>query len=215
MLNFSHTLRMFAMAVLRRYSVFAWVAATFLATVALAAFAQEGVYDADQVKAAFLYHFGSYVQWPAPAAAGEPLTIAVLGDAAVAAQLTQFLPGRRIAERPVQVRPIARIEDLADEELLFIGSANNTRLTQLVAAIGRRPVLVVTDAADGLDRGAMVNFRLVDSRVRFEISVPRAEEAGLTLSSRLLSAAFRVQTSGCCSLFERSAAGRNEVIASR
>jgi hypothetical protein len=154
--------------------------------------AQQAVYDANQVKAAFLYHFGTYVQWPV--AGAGPITIAVLGDAAVAAHLAQFLPGRSIEDRVVEVRALERIEDLADDELLFVGSAHNARLAQVLAAVDRRPVLVVTDAPDGLDHGAMVNFQLVDSRVRFEISVPRAEEAGLMLSSRLLAAALRVET---------------------
>jgi hypothetical protein len=159
--------------------------------------AQEAVYDVDQVKAAFLYHFATYVTWPAPARA-EPLTIAVLGDDGVAAQLSRFLPGRRIESRSVQARAIGRIEDLADEEILFIGRSSNPSLAQVIARIGRRPVLVVTDAPNGLDSGGMINLREVDSRVRFEISVPRAEEAGLTLSSRLLAAAQRVVTSQCC-----------------
>jgi hypothetical protein len=160
--------------------------------------AQEAVYAADEVKAAFLYHFGTYVSWPAPQATSDPLTIAVLGDDGVATQLARFLPGRRIEGRAVQMRAIARIDDLADEEILFIGSASNARLEQIIATIGRRPVLVVTDAPDGLDSGAMVNFQEIDSRLRFEISVPRAEAAGLRLSSRLLAAALRVVTSWCC-----------------
>jgi hypothetical protein len=173
-------------------------AALLIAALALHhAGAQEAVYDVDQVKAAFLYHFGTYVTWPAPAST-EPLTIAVLGDDGVAAQLARFLPGRRIANRAVQVRAIVRIEDLADEEILFIGRANNERLAQVIAAIGPRPVLVVTDAPGGLDSGGMVNFQEVDSRLRFEISVPRAQERGLTMSSRLLAAALRVVTSRCC-----------------
>jgi hypothetical protein len=160
--------------------------------------AQRDVYNADQVKAAFLYHFGTYVQWPAPRPSSDPITIAVLGAAAVADQLAEFLPGRNIQGRPVAVRALARIEDLRDEEMLFIGSEHSARLDQLTTAVGQRAVLVVTDAEDGLDHGAMVNFQLVDSRVRFEISLPRAEEAGLVLSSRLLSAALRVETSECC-----------------
>jgi hypothetical protein len=160
---------------------------------------QQDLYNADQVKAAFLYHFGTYVQWPRPAPSSDPLTIAVLGAAAVADQLVQFLPGRNIQGRPVAVRALRRIEDLRDEEMLFIGNEHSARLDELTAAVGQRSVLVVTDAEDGLDRGAMVNFQLVDSRVRFEISLPRAEEAGLVLSSRLLSAALRVETSECCS----------------
>jgi hypothetical protein len=160
--------------------------------------AQRDVYDADQVKAAFLYHFGTYVQWPTAASPGDPITIAVLGGDGVAAQLEQFLPGRTIQGRTVVVRALERIEDLGDEEILYIGSEHSDRLDTLTQTIGPRPVLVVTDAEDGLDHGAMVNFQLVDSRVRFEISVPRAEEVGLALSSRLLSAALRVETSECC-----------------
>jgi hypothetical protein len=203
MINSKNLPRSFAMALLCRYpALVQLVALALLTACALGLQAQEPVYDATQVKAAFLYHFGTYVQWPTNAPSTDPITIAVLDDAAVAAQLAAYLPGRRIADRPVQVRALTRIEDLADEELLFIGSANNARLMQVIAAVRQRPILVVTDAVDGLDRGAMVNFQLVDSRVRFEISVPRAEEAGLMLSSRLLSAALRVETSECCLLIE-------------
>jgi hypothetical protein len=184
---------------LRRYWAHTRLAvAVLLAATALPSLAQDAVYDVDQVKAAFLYHFGTYVQWPTAAPSTDPITIVVLDDAAVAAQLTEFLPGRRIQGRAVEVRTIDRIEDLGDEEILFIGRGRNSRLEELVAAVAQRPILVVADAEDGLDRGAMLNFQLVDSRVRFEISVPRAEEAGLMLSSRLLSAALRVETSECC-----------------
>jgi hypothetical protein len=192
------------MALLGGYRALARLAAAALSAAAMmgTALAQQNLYDANQVKAAFLYHFGTYVQWPAGAPADDAITIAVLGDDEVAAQLAQFLPGRRIQERPVEVRTLARIDELGDAEVLFIGREQNPRLTQLIAAVAGRPTLVVTDDDNGLDRGAMVNFQLVDSRVRFEISVPRAEEAGLTLSSRLLSAALRVETSECCRLVE-------------
>jgi len=82
---------------------------------------------------------------------------------------------------------------------VFSGSEYNGRLAEVVGALAGKPVLIVTDAPDGLDRGAMVNFQIVDDRVRFEISLAKAQDAGLMLSSRLLSAALRVVTSSCCS----------------
>lgn len=173
-------------------------AAALLAAPALDAVAQGAVYDANQVKAAFLYHFGTYVQWPTPAPEGDAITIAVLDEPEVAAQLAEFLPGRRIAGRVVEAVSIDAIEEVGDAEVVFIGRRQNDRLTELIAALEQRPTLVVTDDEDGLDHGAMVNFRIVDARVRFEVSVPRAEEAGLRLSSRLLAAALRVETSDCC-----------------
>lgn len=170
------------------------VCAALVVGSALGAVAQESIYDANQVKAAFLYHFGTYVQWPT-AAELEPITIAVLDEPGVVAELAAFLPGRTVQGRPVRVVSIAAIEDVADAEILFVGRAHNSRLESVIARLDERPTLVVTDARDGLDRGAMVNFVLADSRVRFEISVPRANQAGLMLSSRLLSAAVRVVTS--------------------
>jgi hypothetical protein len=154
--------------------------------------AQEAVYDANQVKAAFLYHFGTYVQWPDSPGA-DPVRIAVLGEPAVEAQLASFLPGRTIQGRPVEVVGISALDQFDDHEILFVGRAHNERLEELLSPLAQTPTLVVTDARDGLERGAVVNFLLVDSRVRFEISLPRAEQAGLALSSRLLSAAMRVE----------------------
>lgn len=174
------------------------VAILVLTAIELSGSAQDPLYDADEVKAAFLYHFGTYVQWPDAAPGAPAMTIAVLDQPAVAAQLARFLPGRRIQGREVAVVEIASVEELGTAEILFIGGGQSARLPGLIAALQRRPTLVVTDADDGLERGAMVNFRLVDSRVRFEISVARAEEAGLMLSSRLLSAAWRVEMAECC-----------------
>jgi hypothetical protein len=158
---------------------------------------QRPAYSADEVKAAFLYRFGTYVEWPVIKAAGDPITIAVLGAPSVAMLLSDYVPGRNIQGRPVEVRSITRIEDVRDAELLFIGREHSAMLSELVEALGKQPVLVVADAPDGLQHGAMVNFQLVDQRVRFEISQRNAKAAGLVLSSRLLSAAIRVETSSC------------------
>jgi hypothetical protein len=158
------------------------------------------IYSEAEVKAAFLYRFGTYVQWPAdPSGEDRPLTIAVLGAPRVASQLEALLPGRKIQGRALQARRLARIQDVGDAAIVYIGAEYNGRLAEILSATAGRPMLVVTDAPDGLDRGAMVNFQVVDERVRFEISLVRAQDAGLSLSSRLLSAALRVVTSSCCS----------------
>jgi hypothetical protein len=159
------------------------------------AFAQPA-YSEDEVKAAFLYHFGTYVQWPAPAD-DDAITIAVLGAPTIVAQLQRFLPNRSIQGRAVAVRALTTLDDLRSDEILFIGAEFNGRLRELIDTVDARPILIVSDARDGLDQGAMVNFQLVDRRVRFEISLPAAQSAGLMLSSRLLSAALRVETVDC------------------
>jgi hypothetical protein len=155
--------------------------------------AATAAFSEDEVKAAFLYNFGNYVQWPVAGRASDTIDIAVLGAPAIAAELEQFVQGRTIQGMPVRVRRIRATNELAGDEVLFIGADENWRLAQLVDSVST-PTLIVTDAPDGLADGAMINFRVVDRRVRFEISVPRAQDAGLMLSSRLLSAALRVET---------------------
>jgi hypothetical protein len=167
--------------------VFAWP---------LCADAQDSIYSADRVKAAFLYHFSTYVNWPEPDSSNDEFTIAVLGADDIAAELTEFLPGRSIQGRPMNVRRIQSIDELGDEAVLFIGAERNEHLPEYLEEIESLPLLVVTDVPDGLHQGAMINFRIVESRVRFEISQRAAENVGLEMSSRLLSAAMFVDTSG-------------------
>jgi len=165
--------------------------------------AEEAVYDPAAVKAAFLYHFSTFVKWPGDQPQGDTFVIAVLGDDDVVRELEQYLPGRRILNRPMQVVRIDSVADLDRADVLFVGARRADDLEQSVETIREQPVLVVAETPDALNLGAMINFRIVDRRVRFEVFLPAAERAGLSLSSRLLAAAFQVRTSGL--LKERSA----------
>jgi hypothetical protein len=156
--------------------------------------AQEVGYEEEEVKAAFLYHFATFVQWPETLRSDEVFAIAILGADGVASELEEFLSGRSIQGRPVEVRRLRTTAELQDEPVIFVGADENFRLPELACKVADRPMLVVTEASGALEEGSMINFRLVDRRVRFEISLAAAERAGLELSSRLLSAAMSVDT---------------------
>lgn len=159
-------------------------------------FAQQTVYDEDEVKAAFIYHFATFVEWPESAAVdGQvPFTIAVLGADTIADELEQFLTGRSIQGRPTRVQRLGTLAELDRADVLYIGSRYNARLGHIIEQIRDRPTLVVTDAPRALRDGATINFQVVDHRVQFEVSLAAAERAGLELSSRLLAAAMFVDT---------------------
>lgn len=151
-------------------------------------------YAEDEVKAAFLFHFATYVEWPGDEE--EVISFAVLQAPDVADELERFVGERRVQGRPVVVRRLRSIRELEGDEVLFIGSSQNRRLRRLTHAV-KGPTLIVTDAPHGLPDGGMINFQLVNQRVRFEIALHTARQAGLALSSRLLSAALRVEMSRC------------------
>ena len=78
--------------------------------------------------------------------------------------------------------------------MVYVGNEYRGDLHELISSLGHRPVLVVTDEADALAAGSMVNFVIADGRVRFEVSLTSAARAGLKISSQLLAVAVRVQT---------------------
>lgn len=145
-----------------------------------------------EVKAAFLFRFLSFVEWP-PASlprAGEPLIIGVVRGDEVYESLREIARGREAQGRPVAVRRVREGERPAGLHLLFVARGGAGSLASFAPAEG---TLVVCDWPGALDQGAMVNFLLSDGRVRFEVAPDAAERAGLRISSRMLSVAQRVR----------------------
>lgn len=145
------------------------------------------------VKAVFLLKFGGYVEFAGGGpGAGEPLVIGVFGADDVAGELARLAAGGGGA-RPVVVRTLRPGDTLAGVHVLFIGGGESDRAEQLLRAAARQGALSVTEFDGGLREGSVINFRLVDARVRFEVSLAAAEKANLKLSSRLLGVAYFVR----------------------
>lgn len=150
------------------------------------------------VKAAFLYKFLGYVDFPAgvlddPAA---PMVMAVFGDDDFAAELTRTVAGRNAGGHPLQVRAVRDGDSLAGVHLLFVGGGDAALLARAAALAKPLPLLLVSEAEQGLQPGCVINFALVGGRVRFDVSLEAAERRGLRLSSRLLGVARLVQREG-------------------
>jgi hypothetical protein len=142
------------------------------------------------VKAAFLYKFAGYVEWPAPAATPEgPFVIGVREADEVRAELARLLPGRSINGRPAVVRAVREGEPMQGVHILFVGSREPDPRA-VVRAAQQRGILTVTES--GLDAGAAINFVVAENRVAFEVSLEAAERGGHRISSRMLAVARRV-----------------------
>ncbi len=150
-------------------------------------------YSEAAVKAAYLYRFAGFVDWPDEASSSEPFTIAVLGSPAVARELKGLLPNHYVNSRPAQVREVTGVRDLGRPQILFVGAGYANALRVIMPAVGREPMLLVTDEDDGLNQGSVLNFVTVDQRVRFEVSLTAADRLQLKISSELLAVAVRVR----------------------
>jgi hypothetical protein len=151
-----------------------------------------------RVKAAFLYQFAGYVEWPTHSfsQADTPVTIAVLGADPLATELSQVVIGRKVGGRSVTVRRVRAGESLAGVHILFIGMTEGARLSRLTQPALSHSILTVTESDGALTQGSMINFVLDDRRVRFEVALDTVEKGGLRLSSRLLAVARDVRVGG-------------------
>jgi YfiR/HmsC-like len=148
-------------------------------------------YSEDAVKAAYLYRFAGYVDWPDQGAGNEPFTIAVLGSPAIVQELRHLLPNLSVNHHPAEVREVRGLHDLGRAQIFYVGAGHAGILRTLTPAPDH-PMLLVTDEEGGLDAGSVLNFLTVDRRVRFEVSLTAAERARLRISSELLTVAVRV-----------------------
>ena len=149
-----------------------------------------------RVKAAYLYRFAGYVNWPSTAFVRPdvPLTIAVMGADGLASELEQMLSGRTVDDRTVTVKRIKPADSLTGVNILFVSKNEAAYLAQLVQSVHTRPILIVTESPGALRQGSVINFTVDEKRVRFEVSLEAAGKSGLKLSSRLLAVAQQVVT---------------------
>jgi len=149
-----------------------------------------------RIKAAFLYKFAGYVEWPASSFARPetPLTIGVIGNESLAMELVQAVAGRTVNDRNVVVKRLKPGESLAGIHILFIGRDEGARLAQLAQTARPRSILTVTESDGALAYGSMINFIVAERRIRFEMALDAAEKSGLKLSSRLRAVAQQVRT---------------------
>jgi hypothetical protein len=155
-------------------------------------FVQAAQFSVDAVKAAYLFRFAQYVDWP-PEPADASFVIAVSGAEDVAVHLERLLPGMSVNGHRVVVRRVTRPQELDGVHILYIGANAFARTRTLRSQAVERPILVVTDNELGLDGGGIINFIEVDRNLRFEISLIAADRSGLKINSALLSVAARVE----------------------
>src|SRR5258708_25590210 len=157
--------------------------------------AQQPKATAYEVKAAYLYNFGKFVQWPAKITAGnnEPFTICVLGKDPFGASLDATIAGEAIDGRSVLAKRLSKPQEALNCRVLFISSSEDAQLKEILATLEKTSVLTVSDVSQFTRRGGMIQFVEDANRVRFEVNVTTAERAGLTLSSQLLKVAINVR----------------------
>lgn len=146
------------------------------------------------VKAAFLYKFAPFVEWPPRVFSGpaSPLTICIVGHDPFGASLDRAVGGKRVGARPVVARRMETISAESGCHIAYFGGSKIQSVVDGLAAVEGAPVLTVTDQAMGSARGE-VHFVIHENRVRFHIDEASAARHGVGISSKLMQLALSVK----------------------
>ncbi len=140
-----------------------------------------------QIKAAFLYNFAKFIEWPASAHVSDAdvFTIGILGPDPFGSDIA-VIEGKPVKDKPLRIVRGSTLDELKGCQVLFIGATAAAELEQIVKQLKSKPVLTVGESMGFARQGGMVQLMTVENKVRFEINAEVAEQAGLKISSHLL-----------------------------
>jgi hypothetical protein len=144
-----------------------------------------------EIKAAFLYNFAKFVEWPPEASPGanDPLAICIVGEDPFGDILDELIKGKTISGRALVVRRLKPAGDLKGCQVAFISSSEREHLRSVLESLKGGGVLTVGDTEGFAAIGGVINFTMQDNKVHFDVNVDAAERARLKISSKLLSVA--------------------------
>jgi hypothetical protein len=148
-----------------------------------------------QIKAAFLFNFAKFVDWPPEAFryTNSPIVVGVLGKNVFGTTLQATIRDKTVNNRFFQFREFTSATEATNCQILFISSSEKDNFAKIVTGLHNASILTVSEADGFIKAGGMINFIIEDSKVRFQISEAAAKKAGLKVSSKLLSLAVPIQ----------------------
>ncbi len=169
-----------------------------LALAAGAAFGDtEATISESQIKAAFLYNFTKFVEWPPGTflTKHHPIVIGILGESELTADLQAIVAGRKVNGRAILVKNVETESEATSIQLLFVREAADDRFSALQTSIQDSAVLTVGESRTFATAGGAILFVERDGKLRFEINMTSAEHARLKVSAELQKLAAAVRRS--------------------
>ena len=142
------------------------------------------------LKAAFIYNFAKFTEWPADAVAtGAPLVLCVLGDAAIGEALERVVKGRTLAGHSISVSQAPPGRPLEACHIAYVSGVTASQAAEVVAGVRDAPVLTISDVEGFIKLGGIAQFFFEHGQLRFDVKLASAKRARLQISSKLLALA--------------------------
>lgn len=146
-----------------------------------------------QVKAAFVYNFTKFVEWPVEAFASctAPIVVTILGNSSNTAAF-ETIRGKSVKKRKIEVRTARKLEEVGATHVLFVCASEKPHLNRILEFSRNAGILTISDIGHFDQSGGIISFVTVDDKVRFQINLAAARRSGLKISSQLMKLARNV-----------------------
>jgi len=140
-----------------------------------------------QIKAAFLYNFAKFVEWPAAVSqkGSAAFKIGILGDDPFGADIA-VIEKKLVRSKPLKILRANALDELSGCQVIFICASVEPWLADILERLQGKPVLTVGDTNRFAHQGVMINLINVGNKIRFQINPAAADRVGLKISSQLL-----------------------------
>lgn len=141
-----------------------------------------------KIKAAFLFNFVRFVEWPGETAGNRQVILGVVGSDAAFSEIRDSLNGRMAGNRSIAVRRVRIPDEVKAVSLLYVTGNSEGTARRFSEVAANRPVLTVTeyDRFPGVGVGSIVNFFIAEDSVRFAVDVTALERSSIKMSSQML-----------------------------
>jgi hypothetical protein len=139
----------------------------------------------EKMEAAFIYNFASLVNWPSSYQSGD-FVIAVLGSAPITKELEDIAKQKKAGAQTITVKKISSPSEIGNAHIVFIPDSQKGKIADVVGQTGQNSTLVISESAGGAAKGSIINFILVDEKLRFELNEGKATAKSLKLAPTLV-----------------------------
>ena len=147
-----------------------------------------------EYKAAFIERFTRFIDWPGEFNTIDTFIIAVIGKNPFNNSLDDLFAFTKIKNKNVEIIYTNSINDVTNINLVFISGSEKKRIKEILAAIGDKPILIISDSKGFAERGVHINMYVDENKIRYEMNPETLEKSGLRVTSLLLSSAKIVKT---------------------
>jgi hypothetical protein len=152
----------------------------------------KGKDTAAMVKASYLYNFSKFIDWPTEYKSGN-FVISVMGGGNLHQELVKKYNNKQIGSQQIEIRKLSKTLNISPCHVLFIGGEYTEMLPEITNALKGQPILIVAEQDGSLEKGAILNFVVIDHQYRFEVDLKNAENRELFIGSTIKSLALKVQ----------------------